>query len=55
MGEVKSIAKMTVMAAEEALEPGTTVQCITCFDEHITGEVAAWDFTKKCMILSKFC
>ena len=45
---------MTVMATStDVLEPGTLVKCQTCYDVEISGEVAAFDFHKKALILGK--
>ena len=38
------------------IPPGTKVNCITCFDEKIEGEVLAFDYNSKFIVISiLFC
>jgi len=37
------------------IPPGTKVVCTTCFDEKIEGEVVAFDYGAKVVIISILC
>lgn len=37
------------------IPPGTKVVCTTCFDEKIEGEVVAFDYGAKIIIISILC
>ena len=37
------------------IPPGTKVICTTCFDEKIEGEVVAFDYGAKLVIISILC
>jgi len=37
------------------IPPGTKVVCTTCFDEKIEGEVVAFDYEAKLVIISILC
>lgn len=44
--------RLTSPGIRDCFEPGSVIECTTCFDKKLSGEILAYDSQKKMLVLS---